>query len=158
LCQAAKHDEIRRHSDIGIASIVQIAEPYVVERIRNAGIMKDPTPREQFMRYKAVIDIDGNANAWSGLFCSLLGASCVLKVASQLGFHQWYYKDLKPWLHYVPVQADFADMHDAISWFIDHGSHAFEIAQRGREFAAGVTLENAVRASAINLAKFCHNR
>ena len=33
-----------------------------------------------FLAYKAIIDIDGNSNAWSGLYWKLLSNSAVLKV------------------------------------------------------------------------------
>ena len=107
------------------------------------------------MRYRGVFDIDGNANAWSGLFCSLLGASCVLKVASPRGFHQWYYPDLKPWHHFIPIQSDFSDLSDAVQWFAAHDAQARDIAARGRELAVSIDMESAVSASAVNLQRLC---
>ena len=157
LSKIALDSEASGKFDIGISSIVQMSEDYLVERIRQSGVMKPPTPREEFFRYKAVIDIDGNANAWSGLFCSLLGASCVIKVASQRGFHQWYYKDLKPWLHYIPVEGDMSDLVDAVNWILQHDAHAVEIAKRGRDFSLNLNLGAAVAQSAVNLFELCQD-
>ena len=39
-------------------------------------------------------------------FTRLLMGCCVIKVASPFGYRQWYYGDLVPWRHYVPVAAD----------------------------------------------------
>ena len=51
---------------------------------------------EHYMRSRHLIDIDGWANSWSGLFQKLLSGSTVLKVASNKGFRQWYYDRLEP--------------------------------------------------------------
>jgi hypothetical protein len=103
------------------------------------------------MHYRGVFDIDGNANAWSGLFCSLLGASCVLKIASAQGFRQWYYADLKPWENYIPIQSDLSDLPEAVRWFHAHDSQVREIATRGRELALSIDMKTAVKTSAANL-------
>lgn len=58
------------------------------------------------------LDVDGNTNAWANLFQRLLLGCCVIKVASPFGYRQWYYDDLVPWVHYVPVRADMADLVD----------------------------------------------
>lgn len=151
LAQLARQGELAGRCDIGITDIVQVPEPHLAERIRRSGLMAPRVPREAFMQARAVIDIDGNANAWSGLFCSLLGGSCVLKIASFQGFRQWYYDRLTPWLHVVPVRADFSDLAERVRWVGRHGDHARQIAARGRELAESIDLTSAVRDSVDNL-------
>jgi hypothetical protein len=155
LCKLVQSEELRELCEVGVSAIAQIQEPHLIDRISSSGLMKDRTPRDHSMRYRGAFDIDGNANAWSGLFCSLLGASCVLKVASPRGFQQWYYPKLHPWHHFIPIQSDLSDLADAVQWFAAHDSQAREIAACGRELAVGIDMESALRASACNLRRFC---
>lgn len=85
--------------------------------------------------FRYAIDIDGNSNAWSNLFMRLLLGCCVIKVASAGGWRQWYYDELKPFEHYVPVKADFSDLHDTIAWCRAHPEACHDIAARGQAFA-----------------------
>ena len=149
---------MRDFCDVGISGLIQTPEPHLRERIAAAGFLKKQVPREEFMRYRGVFDIDGNANAWSGLFCSLLGASCVLKVTSQQGFREWYYSDLKPWHHYIPIQSDLSDLSQAVHWFAEHDAQAREIGARGRELALEIDIKSAVRASTGNLLSWLKQR
>jgi len=69
------------------------------------------------------------------LFTRLLIGCCVLKVGSPRGFRQWYYDDLEPWVHYVPVKADLSDLCDKIAWSAANGDECEKIAARGQAFA-----------------------
>lgn len=151
LCRAAMQPGIADRCDIGVTSIVQIAEPHLIARIEAAGFRRDPISRTGFAQYKYVVDIDGNSNAFSGLFCSLLGGSCVLKVGSVGPYRQWYYDDLVPWLNYVPVRADLSDLAEIIDWVRTHDAQVAEIAAWGRQLASSITLEQGLRSSADRL-------
>ena len=111
-CKLTQAEELRELCDVGVSAIVQMQEPHLIDRIAGSGVTRERTPRDYSMRYRGAFDIDGNANAWSGLFCSLLGASCVLKVASPQGFRQWYYDGLEPWVHFIPVRPDLSDLRE----------------------------------------------
>ena len=154
-CRLTQSEDLRELCDVGVSAIAQIQEPYLIDRIAQSGVMKERTSREHSMQYRGAFDIDGNANAWSGLFCSLLGASCVLKVASLRGFRQWYYDSLQPWVHFIPVRSDLSDLRDMVQWFAAHDSEARDIAARGRELAVAIDMKSAVTASALNLQRFC---
>jgi hypothetical protein len=88
LCVAAKNPAVIDRCDIGLSQIVQISQPHLRKRILKAPLVKGFAPREQFAKQKFVVDIDGNSNAWSGLFLALHGGSCVLKVESPEGYRQ----------------------------------------------------------------------
>ena len=103
------------------------------------------------MRSRYLIDIDGWANSWSGLFQKLLTGSTVLKVASQQGFRQWYYDRLVPWVNYVPVRADFADLDDAIAFVLENDERAREIGEAGRQLALSLNLESEIYGMAARL-------
>jgi len=148
LCVACRASEVADICDVGVASLVQIPEPYLQARIRASGLMRDPVPRELFLQNRAAFDIDGNSNAWSGLFCSLLGASCVFKIASRDDYRQWYYSHLVPWENFVPVGADLSDLPRAVAWFREDQSEAERIAARGRQLAIGMDTSSEISASA----------
>ncbi len=70
------------------------------------------------IKYKIMIDIDGNSNSWSGLAWKLYSDSIVLKVESP--YKQWYYDKLIPWMHYIPVKNNLEDLIEKISWILKH--------------------------------------
>jgi hypothetical protein len=132
--------------DVGISNFVQVAaDPAVQARAEAAGLVRPRAGRDAFLECRAVLVIDGNTNAWSALFCGLLSGSCVLKVESEHGFRQWYYDQLKPWIHYVPVSADLSDMDDVVAWVISHDDDARAIGAAGQAFAEAMTFERAMQ-------------
>lgn len=69
----------------------------------NNMILKDPIPLEQMMKYKAIIDIDGNN--WSARFNSLLCYnSVIIKIAPD--FVESNFEELVPGVHYLPSTLD----------------------------------------------------
>jgi hypothetical protein len=92
-------------------------------------------------RRRYAIDVDGNTNAWSNLFTRLLLGCCVLKVGSPRGFRQWYYGDLRPFEHFVPVAADLSDLKEKVDWCRSHEPECREIAAAGERLARARTFE-----------------
>ena len=137
-----------RNSSMVDAKLTQI-DPHIAssfeERLAGIGpLMGEPIEPIDHVEYRYLIDIDGWANAWSGLFQKLLTGSTVLKVASQKGFRQWYYDRLVPWVNYVPVRADFADLDDAIAFVLENDDRAREIGEAGRRLALSLNLESEI--------------
>ena len=97
--------------------------------------------------YRIQIDIDGNSNAWSGLFLKLLSGSPVIKVASSGGFRQWYYDRLEPFLNFVPVAADMSDLVEKAEWLLSHDREARAIGEAGRALAMSMSYESEFAAS-----------
>lgn len=106
---------------------------------------------ETYLQSKYLIDIDGWANSWSGLFRKLLTGSAVLKVASREGYRQWYYDRLEPWVNYVPVRSDLADLDDAIHFLLQNDERAREIGEAGRRLALSLDLEAEICGMATHL-------
>lgn len=94
-----------------------------------------------FGTYRYAIDIDGHANAWGFLEKLILGC-CVLKVASP--YEQWFYGELQPWVHYVPIEADLSDLADKIDWCLANEQACEWIAGNGRTLAASRSYEREV--------------
>lgn len=123
-----------------VAGAASSAEAHIAYHA--AGIAGDPVPEASWLGRRFAIDIDGNANAFSNLFLRLLFGCCVIKVASPLGFRQWYYDRLEPGRHYVPVAADLSDLVERIAWCRDHPDDCRHIAAAGQELAASMTPSN----------------
>jgi hypothetical protein len=141
LCLATRDHPNAELFDVGITVVVQVGGPESVSEVETLGIMRDFVPSHLFGRFKYLIDIDGNSNSWEGLFLKLCTGSPVLKVASAHGFRQWYYDDLKPWVNYVPVAADLADLGENAAWLRTHDGQAELIGKRGRALAQALTCE-----------------
>jgi len=119
-----------------LINVVQSMRPLRDKRrLEQAGIFGDHVDPRTWLIRKFAIDIDGNTNAWSNLFTRLLAGCCVIKVASPFGYRQWYYAELRPWQHFVPVKADLSDVHKRIDWCRTHDRQCAEIAAAGRKFA-----------------------
>ena len=58
----------------GVSNIVQIGDAAEIAEIEKSGVIRDKVAPEWFMNYRHAIDIDGNANSWSGLFPGLFNA------------------------------------------------------------------------------------
>lgn len=100
------------------------------------------TPKNEQLGYKYLIDIDGEVNAWSGLFWKLYSSSVVFKVESH--YEQWYYKKLLPWVHYIPVKGDLTDLQARFEWALQNDDVCCSIAQNGKEFASRLTYDHTV--------------
>jgi hypothetical protein len=123
--------------DAGISNIVQIE--HFAGEIEAAGLMRSPVPASEWGKYRYQIDVDGNSNAWAGFFQRLLTGSPVLKAASPFGFRQWFYHHLQPWVHYVPIAADFSDLIEKIEWLNAREQLAELIGRQGQELASAMT-------------------
>lgn len=86
LCDVANRSHFRDRLDFGVVNTVQINDAPAKDTILASGFMRPNLPRMDFMKYRYVMDIDGNANAWNGFFGALLMGSCILKVTSPQGF------------------------------------------------------------------------
>ena len=130
------HQGARHFLDARLSNIVQNNIDEDGDRLRelalSLGMMAPRVPQAEFARYRYQIDIDGNTNSW-GLLAKLAMGSCILKVQSP--YQQWYYGDLRPWEHYIPIRADLSDLEDKVLWCREHDDDARDIAQAGKRFA-----------------------
>ncbi|MBN8997018.1 MAG: hypothetical protein J0H94_17500 [Rhizobiales bacterium] len=109
--------------------------------LAGAGIVGSWIRTAEWKQRRFAIDVDGNTSAWSNLFHRLLLGCCVIKVGSQHGFRQWYYGDLVPWRHYVPVKPDMSDLVEKIEWCRKHPDECETIAAAGQALAMSMTFE-----------------
>jgi glycosyl transferase family 90 len=108
---------------------------------RQAGIGAGSIPAESWLSRKYAIDIDGQTNTWSNFLVRMLFGCCVFKVASPADYRQWYYDQLTPFEHYIPVRADMSDFPEKIDWARSHKAECRRIAAAARSFALGLDFE-----------------
>ena len=70
--------------------------------------------KPEYLQYKYLLDVDGHVNAWDGLFWKLGSNSVVFKIESH--WEEWYYDQLVPWIHYIPVLGDSSDLYEKYLW------------------------------------------
>jgi hypothetical protein len=86
-------------------------------------------------RYKYIIHVDGNVNAYR-LLATMLTGSLILRVTSQ--YTSWADHMMQHMVHYVPVKADLSDLLDVIRWCERNDDKCKEIAQNGMNFARSI--------------------
>jgi hypothetical protein len=143
--------------DVGISYSANLPDDAGAE-IRAGGLERARIPDWAFNYYRYHIDIDGNTNAWASLFIKLLSGSPVLKVTSPHGFRQWYYDRLKPWVHYVPVEADMSDLIEKAEWIRNHDADAVRMGRAAQSLAADMTLDAEVNLAGERVAAALDHR
>lgn len=110
------------HFDVGLVDIPSfLTEQIDIDVSQVGGLVGPIKPMNEFQRYLAVLDMDGNS--WSSRFGTLLCYNSVaVKVEPQ--YVDYFYYDLKPWKHYIPVKADLSDLEDNVAFVMDPKNEA----------------------------------
>ncbi len=98
---------------------------------REIGVAEFTNPLDQ-LQYKYLIDIDGITCTYPSLQWKLLSGCLVFKQITK--DKMWFYPQLKPWIHYVPLKQDLSDLEEKIMWAKTHDEEAYQIAQNARQF------------------------
>ncbi|KAL7480823.1 hypothetical protein ACHAW6_006484 [Cyclotella cf. meneghiniana] len=72
--------------------------------------------QDDFQNFMAILDIDGNA--WSARFAKLLCYSSVVIKVDPTYVGYWD-NEVEPWVHYLPVRADFSDLEKTVRYVIN---------------------------------------
>lgn len=88
---------------------------------------------DETFRYKYHMAIDGVTCSFPATQWKLLSGSVTFKQDSP--DIMYFYSELIPWKHYIPVKNDLSDLLDKLHWAKTHDSEAQVIAQNGRAFA-----------------------
>ncbi len=139
LCAASRRSRYADILDVGLIHQNAIGEAYLREAIEHAGFMRPEVPKEHFLDYRYLIDVDGWTNAWS-LLDKMIGGATIMKVCSALGFRQWYYDKLVPWKNYIPLAADLSDLDEVIEWMLSNPEECEKIGAGAASLAEGIQL------------------
>ncbi len=118
--------------DARFTNVVQDT-PGVSELLCQKNMMGDFVSIGKSLKYKYLVDIDGNANTYSRCFWILLSNSVLFKVDSE--FVQWYYSLLQESHNYVGLRSDLSDLELKLNWMRQNDGLAEQIAANGTHIA-----------------------
>ncbi|XP_031848296.1 protein O-glucosyltransferase 2 [Nomia melanderi] len=123
-------DISRKHPDLFNVSITNFF--FFKNEMDKYGPVQSRTSFFNFFKYKYQLNIDGTVAAYRFPYL-LAGDSLVLKQKSK--YYEFFYNDLVPEKHYVPVENDLSDLVEKIIWAKEHDGDALEISKAARQFA-----------------------
>lgn len=85
------------------------------------------------LRYKYHLAIDGVTCSFPATQWKLLSGCLTFKQDSD--DIMYFYGEMKPWVHYVPVKNDLSDLQEKIQWARSHDGEAKAISENARQFA-----------------------
>lgn len=88
---------------------------------------------DHHLRYKYQLLLDGNTAAYSRAYWQLFSNSVIIKQDSEA--MQWYYRALRPYVHYIPTRSDLSDLVDVVRWATQHDDVAKRISMGAQKFA-----------------------
>ncbi|KAJ7288454.1 glycosyl transferase family 90-domain-containing protein [Mycena rebaudengoi] len=135
----------RNHSDLIDARMTRFAETHCTDDTCDRdGIIKEydiggpMSPKEDIYHYKYLLDVDGNT--FSGRYFGLLRSGSL--VFKSTVFDEYFNEWLRPYVHYIPVQADLSDLVEKIEWAIAHDNEARLIQETGKLWADRVLTDS----------------
>lgn len=87
---------------------------------------------ELVSKYAILIDIEGRG--YSGRTKHLLWSHRPLIIVDRK-HKEYFYKYLKPWIHYIPVKSDLSDLIKIVKWCLENENHAKKIAENAYQFS-----------------------
>ena len=128
--EICKKYRTKTNIDIKISRIIQngIDKRKVKKYLIEEKIFGKEVSENQFKKYKYYPDIPGNSLAW-GTVTKYLAGSLIFKAEYEKQLY--YYKLLKPWTHYIPVNNDFSDLEEKLIWSNNNRTKSLEIAYSG---------------------------
>lgn len=113
------HQEADDRIDMGFVSIGNINAGIQKEidwSLIGGALKKAISPMEDFQKYSAILDMDGNS--WSSRFSELLCYNSVI-VKIEPEYVEYFYRDLFPWKHYIPIAANLSDWNETLDYLFD---------------------------------------
>jgi hypothetical protein len=89
-------------------------------------------PHGDLIKYKYLINVDGNGCSWLRLPYIMYTGSVLFKQETKK--KQWFYKHMIPYVHYVPVKKDFSDLAEKIVWAKNNDQLCKNISLNARKF------------------------
>lgn len=118
--------------DAKFTGIVQ-CEPGVYEIFSQNHLIGDYTSVSDHLKYRYLIDVDGNTCTYPRCYWILLSNSLLLKQVSN--DIQWFYGGLIPYKHYIPLKIDLTDTFEKIQWAKNNDVKAEKISKNATKFA-----------------------
>jgi hypothetical protein len=113
----------------GHSQIPKHDEPEWLQEFQDASFIE----QDEQQRYKAIVDIDGYT--WSSRFASQLCRNSVL-VKVKPKWVDYFDKELKPWVHYVPVHANLSNLAETVDYVLSNDDEMQQIVQNANKWCA----------------------
>jgi len=89
-------------------------------------------------KYKYVLYVEGNYG-WANRLKSLLAMKNVIIMQhNEQGAKEWYGVDLRPWVHYIPVDHHFYNIREVVAWARANDEMALRISQNADAYAESI--------------------
>ena len=124
---------VRHLFDVAFTKFVQCDEP-TCEAMKEEYRFRDRQDADHAFKYRFVLDMDGNA--WSGRYYTLLRSRSI--VLKQSLFREFGDQWIIPWVHYVPISMDAAELPEVMRFLSQtpRGQRiAQEVAEEGSKWA-----------------------
>lgn len=108
-------------------------DPSITDLMIKEGMLGDFISLSEFSRYRYLIDIDGHTANTPRTALFLYSGSVLFKQVTDNIL--WFYSQLKPYVHYIPVSKDLSDICDQIKWAKKHDAECEEMVDRAYELA-----------------------
>lgn len=119
----------KHHPDMVDATFNVVFQPPLQSLLDSLQIARGFVPIDKHFQYKYLLDIDGNASTYSRGRWILLSNSTLVKIMSS--HRQWYYKAMRPWVHFVPIKNDLSDFESTLHFLMANDGLARQIADNG---------------------------
>jgi hypothetical protein len=97
------------------------------------GMLGEHVPLEEFSLYRYLIDVDGHTANTPRTALFLYSGSVLFKQTTDNIL--WFYSQLKPYVHYIPIVEDLSDIFTQIKWAKDHDEECKEMVGRAYDLA-----------------------
>jgi hypothetical protein len=123
--QLASHDSRIHGVGIGWVKIGQSSGPMKTVDDRYVSL-------PNHCRYRYLLDLQGRGYSARVKLLLFSGRPLFLQARS---WQEFFYADLQPWTHFIPVREDLSDLTAQLDWAEAHPQQTRAIAERAREFA-----------------------
>ena len=117
--------------DARFHSLLQCTQE-VRQLMKRKGLISSSVKKEDHLKYKFLVDVDGNSCSYERYFWLLASNSLVLKQTTPN--IQWYYGALEPYVHYLPIKEDLSDLLEKMAWAEEHDAESQAMAERASQF------------------------
>jgi hypothetical protein len=118
------------------------ASPDIEPIVRANGWLGQPVGIRDHFRFKYQVLVDGFTSPWPRFFWALQGDSVILKQETEL--LGWFDAGVEPWVHYLPLAPDLADLDERVGWARTHEHEVRAMVERAHRFACGSLSDSAM--------------
>jgi hypothetical protein len=103
------------------------------DQMKEEGMVASHVPIGIFPQYRYLMDVDGHTANTPRTALMLYSGSVLFKQITNNFL--WFYKQLKPYVHFIPVAEDLSDILSQIEWAKNHDAECQKIAENAYQLA-----------------------